>query len=108
MSSDPVEDILKSDFDALADRLTRDRFAERILFKLGARQRARLGVVAFAGGIGAAFAASQFTGFVSALAPALGNAAPEMASAGLSPHLLAALMLAGALTATALVLRQDF
>ena len=108
MPSDAIENILKDDFDTLADRLERDRFAARLLFKLGAKRRARLGVVAFSGGLGAAFAASQFTSVVSALAPALNDAAPEMAATGLSPQILAAFMLAGALAATALVLRQDF
>ncbi|WP_428409730.1 hypothetical protein [Hyphococcus sp.] len=108
MSSDEIEDLLKTDFDALAARLERDRFAERILFKLGAKRRARLGIVAFAGGLGAAFAASQFMSVATAIAPALSETAPEMAAAGLSPHLLAVFMLAGALAATALVLRQDF
>jgi len=108
MSSDPIENALKADFEALTDRLERDRFAERMLFKLGAQRRARLGVVAFAGGLGAAFAASQFTGVVSALARTLGAAAtPELTNAGLSPYFLAAFMLGGALVATTLVLRQD-
>lgn len=108
MPSDAIEDLLKADSDALTDRFERDRFTARILFKLGAKRRARLGVVGFAGGIGAAFAASQFMSVVSALAPALGEAAPDMAATGFSPQLLAVMMLAGALAATALVLRQDF
>lgn len=108
MSSDPIETALKADLEALADRFERDRFAERMLFKLGAQRRARLGVVAFAGGLGAAFAASQFTGVVSALARTLGAATPEIAMSGLSPQFLAAFMIAGALLATTLVLRQDF
>ncbi|PQA85942.1 hypothetical protein CW354_16265 [Marinicaulis flavus] len=103
-----MEDMLKTDFDALAGRLERDRFAERLLFKLGAKRRARLGIVAFASGLGAAVAASQFTSMVAALAPALAETPPEMDAAGVSPHLLAAFILAGALAATALVLRQDF
>lgn len=108
MPSDAIEDMLKADFDVLTDRFERDRFAARLLFKLGAKRRARLGIVAFAGGVGAAFAASQFTSVVSTLAPALGDAAPDIAATGLSPQILAAFMLAGALAATALVLRQDF
>lgn len=108
MSSDPIENALKADLEALTERLGRDRFAERILFKLGAQRRARLGVVAFAGGLGAAFAASQFTGVVSALARTLGATTPEFALAGLSPQVLAAFMISGALLATTLVLRQDF
>lgn len=108
MPADEIEELLKNDFQALEARFERDRFAERLLFKLGAKRRARLGVVAFAGGLGAAFAASQFMSVAAALAPALAETSPEMAAAGLSPHFLAVLMLAGALAATALVLRQDF
>ncbi|MAW79331.1 MAG: hypothetical protein CMI63_03775 [Parvularcula sp.] len=112
MPSDHIADLLKDDFDELTRARECDRFAERLLYKLGAKRRARLGVVTFAGGLGAAFAASQFTSVVSALAPALAESAPEMAPelamAGVSPQFLAILMLAGALAATALVLRQDF
>ncbi len=106
MPSDAIEDLLKTDFDALADKLDRDRFADRLLFKLGARQRARLGVVAFAGGLGAAFAASQFVEVVNSIAPSLAASAPEL-GAGQTPQFLATLLLAGALAMTALVVRQD-
>jgi hypothetical protein len=107
MPSDSIETLLKSDFDTLTDKFERDRFADRLLFKLGARQRARLGIVAFAGGLGAAFAASQFTGVVNSIAPSLLQSAPELAATGQTPQLLATFMLAGALAMTALVLRQD-
>jgi hypothetical protein len=107
MPSDSLEILLKSDFDALADKFERDRFASHLLFKLGARQRARLGIVAFAGGLGAAFAASQFMGVVNSIAPSLVQSAPELAAAGQTPQFLATLMLAGALAMTALVVRQD-
>ena len=108
MPSDNVEDLLKSDFDALTQALDRDRFAERLLFRLSARRRARLGCVALACGLGAAFAASQFSSVVAALSGAFAAGTPQMAAAGFSPQLLAALMLSGALVATAFVLRQDF
>lgn len=108
MPSDQIEDLLKADFDAAAEKFERDRFAARMLFKLGARRRARLGVVALAGGFGAAFAASQFMEVVTSLAPALGQTAPDIAAAGFTPHLFATLILGGALATTALVLRHDF
>ncbi|GJL92012.1 hypothetical protein [Hyphococcus sp.] len=107
MPSDSIEELLKSDFDALAKQLDRDRFAQRLLFKLGARQRARLGIVAFAGGLGAAFAASQFMGVVNSIAPSLVQSAPELATSGQTPQMLATFLLAGALAMTALVMRQD-
>ena len=107
MPSDSTETLLKSDFDTLADKFERDRFADRLLFKLGARRRARLGIVAFAGGLGAAFAASQFMGVVNSITPSLVQSAPEFAAVGQTPQLLATFMLAGALAMTALVLRQD-
>lgn len=107
MPSDSIENFLKADFDALADELECDRFAQRLLFKLGARQRARLGIVAFAGGLGAAFAASQFVGVVNSIAPSLMQSAPEFAAPGQTSQLVATLMLASALVVTALVLRQD-
>jgi hypothetical protein len=107
MSGEPIEALLEADFNALADRLEKDRFAEHVLFRLGARRRARIGVVAFAGGLGAAFAASQFTDVVSLVAPALAQSAPDLAAAGLMSQLLTTLLFAGALTATALVLRRE-
>lgn len=106
MPSDAIEDLLKSDFDDLTAQLENDRFAGRMLFKLGAQRRARLGIIAFAGGIGAAFAASQFSDVVSTITAPLNLAAPELA-AGLTSQLFATLTLAGVLVATALVLRQD-
>lgn len=108
MPSDRIEDLLTSDFDALTQALERDRFAERLLFRLSARRRARFGCIALACGLGAAFAASQFSGVVAALSNTFGAAAPQMTAAGFSPQLLAALMVSGALVATAFVLRQDF
>lgn len=107
MPSEAIGDLLKSDFDALTGAIERDRFAERLLFRLTARRRARLGCMAIACGVGAAFAASQFSSVVATLSGAFSAGAPQMAAAGFSPQLLAALMLSGALAATAFVLRQD-
>ena len=108
MPSDQIEDLLKADFDALSDKYEKDRFSEHVLFKLGARRRARLGVVTLAGGVGAGFAASQFTGVVQSMASALGQTTPDLAAAGLTPQLAVAFVLALALASTALVLRHDF
>ena len=107
MPADSIEELLKSDHDALAERFERDRFADRLLFRLGARHRARLGVVCFAGGLGAAFAASQFMGVVEMIAPSLAQSAPEIAIAAQASQVLAAVLLAGALAMTALVVRQE-
>lgn len=107
MSAEDIERLLERDFGELAQRFEKDRFAARMLFRLGARRRARLGAVAFAGGLGAAFAASQFTDIVSLAAQSLARSAPDAAAAGMTSHLLATLLFAGALTATAFVLRQE-
>jgi hypothetical protein len=107
MPSDTIEDLLKKDFEDLSAKLEKDRFTERILFKLGAKRRARLGVVCFAGGLGAAFAASQFMGVVKSVAPALAMTEPEAIATGISPELLATMMLAVLLAGTAFVLRQE-
>ncbi len=107
MPADSIEALLKSDHDALAERYERDRFADRLLFRLGARHRARLGVVCFAGGLGAAFAASQFMSVVHSIAPSLAQSTPDIAATGQIPQAFAVVLLAGALAMTALVVRQD-
>ena len=108
MPSEPLLDLLRQDFDSLAARLERDRFPDRVLFKLSAKSRARQGVVFFAGGLGAAFAVSQFTGVVDALSVHLADtsisANPVMVDIS---QVAATILLAGALAATALVLRQE-
>jgi len=108
MPSDSVEDLLKNDFDGLAEGLEKDRFAEQVLFKLTAKSRMRQGIVFFAGGLGAAFAASQFSGVVDAFSLQLAetslNASPAF---GELSHIAATLLLAGALAATVLVLRHE-
>ncbi len=108
MPSDDIEMLLRSDFDELADRLESDRFVKRLQFKLTARNRARLGVIGLAGGLGAAFAASQFVGLGHLAAPYMTDAMPAYAGGvDTATQLTAAVILAAAVIATALVLRQD-
>lgn len=108
MPSDNLSDLLKDDFDGLAAELEKDKFAARVLFKLSAKSRARQGVVFFAGGLGAAFAATQFSGVVETMSLHFSEtsmgAAPVM---GDISQIAATLLLAGALAATALVLRNE-
>lgn len=108
MPSDNIQDLLKDDFDGLAAQFEKDRFATRVLFRLSAKSRARQGVIFFAGGLGAAFAATQFSGVVDAISVHLAEtsfiANPVM---GDISQIAATLLLAGALAATALVLRQE-
>lgn len=107
MPSDNMKDRLKADFDALAETLEKDRFAEKTLSRLNAAQRRRLGVVGCAGAVGAAIAASQFMTVVQSMAPALTPGATAVEPAGPLALTLAALIVASALTATAFVLRQE-
>ena len=107
MPSDEIENLLRNDFDALADRLEHDRFSARLLFRLKTKERARLGVIAFAGGLGAAFAAAQFTGVAELIAPYF-NQLPTTASGDDGIAQLASLMiLAAAVATTTLILRRD-
>ncbi len=108
MPSDNIETLLRADFDDLAGRLENDRFVKRVQFKLTARNRARLGVIGLAGGLGAAFAASQFSDLGRLAAPYLAEALPSY-SGGVdaATQLSAAVVLAAAVIVTALVLRQD-
>lgn len=108
MPSDDLQELLSKDFDALASKLEKDRFSERTLFKLNSRSRARQGVVFFAGGLGAAFAASQFSGVVGALSVYMTETSlGENAANSDVIQIAATLLLAGALAATALVVRQE-
>ncbi len=106
--ADNLSDLLKNDFDGLTARYEQDRFAERVLFKLTAKSRARQGVVFFAGGLGAAFAASQFTGVVDMISVYVAETSPNAnVLVGDVSQFVATLLLAGALAATAMVLRQE-
>jgi hypothetical protein len=108
MPSDEIETLLRADFDAVAGRLENDRFVKRLQFKLIARNRARLGVIGLAGGLGAAFAASQFAGLGRLATPYLAEVLPSYAgNIDTATQLSAAVVLAAAVIATALVLRQD-
>ncbi|NOX83216.1 MAG: hypothetical protein GXP06_09580 [Alphaproteobacteria bacterium] len=108
MPSDNIEMLLQADFDDLAGRLENDRFEKRLQFRLAARSRARLGVIGLAGGLGAAFAASQFADLGRLAAPYLAKALPSYTvSIDTATQLSAAVVLAAAVITTALVLRQD-
>ena len=73
MPEQDVIDLLKKDFETLSEEYEQDHFAQRIQYKLFARQRARMGVIGFAGGIGAALAASQMPTIVATVTPAVIN-----------------------------------
>lgn len=107
MPSENMEDRLKTDFDALAASLEKDRFAQNTLSKLNAVQRRRLGVIGCAAALGAVIAASQFMNVVRSIAPALTPGANAVEPAGPVALTLAALIVASALMATAFVLRQE-
>lgn len=107
MPSDDIERLLKEDFDDLTHRLEKDGFERRMLFRLGSRRRARLGVIAFAGGLGAAFAASQFTDMARVIAPYIPEASATAAAPDMMTQLVSTLLFATAALATALVLRQE-
>lgn len=103
-----IEKMIAADFEALSARLETDDFAGRALGKLKGAERFRLALVGGAGAGGAALASSQFE----ALAAAIGEAAPMLASVsmngedfatGLSPTLIAALCFAVVGGATALI-----
>jgi len=107
MPSDDIERLLKDDFAELSHRLEKDGFERRMLFKLGSRRRARLGIIAFAGGLGAAFAASQFTDIARVLAPYLPETTTVAAAPDMMTQIASTLLFATAALATALVLRQE-
>lgn len=106
MPSDEIATLLKQDNDDLTARLENDAFQRRLMFKLGARQRARLGVVGLAGGLGAAFAASQFSSLGELLATYLGETSPALTSQA-TVQIAGAALLGACAILTALVLRKD-
>ena len=107
MPSDDIAELLKDDFDDLTSRLERDGFERRLLYRLGARQRARMGVVGLAGGLGAAFAASQFANLGGLLAPYLTDATPGLLTGDATAQIAGAMLLAMGAIMTALVLRKE-
>ena len=107
MPSDNFSYILRTDFDALtADRET-DAFTQKVFHKINSKRRARKGIVGFAAGIGAALAASQFGGTVSAFATAYAGAMMETAGVAIMPQIVATLATGVAILTTAMVLRQE-
>ena len=106
MPEQDVIDLLKKDFETLSEEYEQDHFAQRIQYKLFARQRARMGVIGFAGGIGAALAASQMPTIVATVTPAVINE-PAMTNSLFDPQLLATALLATLLFVTVLIVRQE-
>lgn len=107
MPSDDITELLQQDFDDLSSRLERDGFERRLLFRLGAKRRARLGVIGLAGGLGAAFAASQFANLGGLLAPYLADASPSLMTSEATAQIAGSMLLAMGALMTALVLRRD-
>lgn len=107
MPTDEITNMLKQDFDALSNELESDGFERRLLFKLGARDRARMGIVGIAGGLGAALAASQFANLGSLLAPYLANSGSPLVANNATIQIAGAVVLGACTLATALVLRRD-
>lgn len=102
MSVDDIERMLKDDFDDHARRLENDRFAERLLFKFRAKRQRRHGVIIGVGIVGALIAASQFMNVVQSITPSVA----ENANSG-AYQIVTILIMASALAASAMVLRQE-
>ena len=107
MPTDDIATLLKQDFDALSSKLESDGFERRLMFKLGARDRARLGVIGIAGGLGAALAASQFANLGNLLAPYLANSGSSLVASNTTIQIAGAMILGACTLTTALVLRRD-
>ena len=107
MSEQNLEQLLRNDFDAVTAAYEKDGFERKLLFKLEAKQRARMGVIAFAGGIGAALAASQFNGLFDLLVTQL-PVSNDTIDTPLLPYMAGALMLAGSAMAAAFIMRREF
>lgn len=105
MHDDALTAMLSNDFEDLAATLERDRVAKKIIFRVGARQRARQGVIVGASCLGGIVAASQFSDVASAFAASVSDAGG--ASLYASPQFIATLVVAAALTATAFVMRRE-
>ncbi len=107
MPTDDITNLLKQDFDALLVDLEDDGFERRLLFKIGSRDRARMGIVGIAGGLGAALAASQFASLGNLLTPYLTNSASPLVANNTTIQIAGAMVLGACTIATALVLRKD-
>ena len=107
MSTDEITTLLKQDFDTLSGNLESDGFERRLLFKIGSRDRARMGIVGIAGGLGAALAASQFANLGNLLAPYFTDSASPLVANNVTIQIAGAMVLGACTIATALVLRKD-
>ncbi len=107
MPTDDITTLLKQDYDTLSAKLESDGFERKLLFKIGSRDRARMGIVGIAGGLGAALAASQFANVGSLLAPYLADSASPLLANDVTIQIAGAMVLGACTIATAMVLRRD-
>jgi len=107
MPTEEITTLLQQDFDKLSAQLERDSFQRRLMFKLGARDRARLGIVGLAGGVGAALAASQFANLGKLLSPYVTESSPTLLASEATMQITGAMVIGACAIATALVLRRD-
>lgn len=112
--SEPIESLLKSDFETARAMLEADGFKERLLSRLRIRRNARFAVLAGAGGVGAVIAGAQFasvTGSLEVSSPYVRELSALAQQAGFStafaPAMLASFAIALGFMATALVLRAE-
>ena len=106
MAEPQVESLLAQDFDALTERYQRDGFERDLLFKLDSKRRIRMGIIVFAGGIGAALAATQSYGFIELLSSQMAEEA-QTPIAFLQPEMLAAMALAVVASASVFLMQRD-
>lgn len=107
MPSDDIETLLARDFERMVELNEQDAFLRKLTFRLHVKNRARLGVVTFAGGLGAAFAASQFGDIVGLMAPVIPDTASGLLSSGLLTQVAGAMVVGLAVLTTALVMRNE-
>lgn len=107
MQSDDIAKLIQDDFEETLTRYENDAFADRVLFKLESKRRARLGVIALSGGLGAAFAASQFSEYLQLVTAELSDAASQTPASAAPFELVALIILAGAMASVVAIMRQD-
>jgi len=94
-----IERMLSEDFHALTKRLAGDAFVERMITRLKGAERRRFIAIGFAGAAGAAVASSQF----GAIAAAIRDATPAVATLPIMENAAALDLGAAPILATALL-----
>ena len=107
MRDDELTAMLREDFETCATQYENDAFSHALRRRLDARMRARKGVLAIAGLLGAGIAAAQFSRLLESTSQSAMLGSLTAQGFQVSSVLTASLIIAAAAVATAIVLQRE-